>query len=133
MEVIEADGTMNALAGQDLSGLDRFAARKVAVEKLKELGVAGEGRALHEQRRLQRARGCADRAAPERAMVPEISERAEVAGVRGDGRDEVLSRALGEGVRPLDDRHSGLVHQPPALVGASDSGVDASSSTGIEH
>src|SRR3954447_23401765 len=38
MEVIEADGKMNALAGQDLNGLDRFAARKIAVEKLKELG-----------------------------------------------------------------------------------------------
>src|SRR5690242_4472837 len=38
VEVIEADGKMNALAGQDLNGLDRFAARKVAVEKLKELG-----------------------------------------------------------------------------------------------
>jgi len=38
VEVIEADGKMNVLAGQDLNGLDRFAARKVAVEKLKELG-----------------------------------------------------------------------------------------------
>ncbi len=38
VEVIEADGKMNALAGQDLNGLDRFAARKMAVEKLKELG-----------------------------------------------------------------------------------------------
>jgi valyl-tRNA synthetase len=37
VEVIEADGKMNALAGQDLNGLDRFAARKIAVEKLKEL------------------------------------------------------------------------------------------------
>src|SRR5437867_9253750 len=38
VDVIEADGKMNALAGQDLNGLDRFAARKIAVEKLKELG-----------------------------------------------------------------------------------------------
>ena len=38
VEVIEADGKMNALAGQDLNGLDRFAARKLAVEKLTELG-----------------------------------------------------------------------------------------------
>src|SRR4051812_17507777 len=38
VEVIEADGKMNALAGQDLNGLDRFAARKIAVENLKELG-----------------------------------------------------------------------------------------------
>jgi valyl-tRNA synthetase len=39
VEVIEADGKMNALAGQDLNGLERFAARKIAVEKLKELGA----------------------------------------------------------------------------------------------
>jgi valyl-tRNA synthetase len=38
-EVINANGTMNDAAGQDLKGLDRFKARKVAVEKLKELGA----------------------------------------------------------------------------------------------
>jgi valyl-tRNA synthetase len=38
-EVINANGTMNDAAGQDLKGLDRFKARKVAVEKLTELGV----------------------------------------------------------------------------------------------
>jgi len=37
-EVINADGTMNDAAGVDLKGLDRFKARKVAVEKLTELG-----------------------------------------------------------------------------------------------
>jgi valyl-tRNA synthetase len=39
VEVIEADGKMNALAGQDLAGLERFAARKIAAEKLRELGA----------------------------------------------------------------------------------------------
>jgi valyl-tRNA synthetase len=38
IEVITADGHMNDLAGADLKGLDRFKARKVAVEKLTELG-----------------------------------------------------------------------------------------------
>jgi valyl-tRNA synthetase len=38
-EVINADGTMNDAAGEDLKGLDRFKARKVAVEKLTELGT----------------------------------------------------------------------------------------------
>jgi valyl-tRNA synthetase len=33
------DATMNALAGTDLQGLDRFKARKLAVEKLTELGA----------------------------------------------------------------------------------------------
>jgi valyl-tRNA synthetase len=39
IEVITADGHMNDLAGVDLKGLDRFKARKVAVEKLTELGA----------------------------------------------------------------------------------------------
>jgi valyl-tRNA synthetase len=39
IEVIAADGTMNAQAGRDLSGLERFEARKAAVEKLKVLGL----------------------------------------------------------------------------------------------
>ena len=38
IEVITANGHMNDLAGADLNGLDRFKARKIAVEKLTELG-----------------------------------------------------------------------------------------------
>ncbi|MBI1175983.1 valine--tRNA ligase [bacterium] len=38
IEVINADGTMNDLAGKDLTGLDRFKARKAAAEKLTEIG-----------------------------------------------------------------------------------------------
>jgi len=39
VDIMNPDATMNALAGTDLNGLDRFKARKVASEKLKELGV----------------------------------------------------------------------------------------------
>ena len=39
VEVINADGTMNDLAGADLQSQDRFKARKLAAEKLKELGL----------------------------------------------------------------------------------------------
>jgi valyl-tRNA synthetase len=39
VDVINANGTMNDLAGEGLAGLDRFEARSVAVEKLKELGA----------------------------------------------------------------------------------------------
>ncbi len=38
IEILRADGVMNEAAGADLQGLDRFKARKVAAEKLKELG-----------------------------------------------------------------------------------------------
>jgi len=44
VEVINADGTMNDLAGADLRGLDRFKARKVAEEKLTELGALVEAK-----------------------------------------------------------------------------------------
>ena len=39
IEVIDAKGHMNDAAGADLRGLDRFKARKVAMEKLTELGA----------------------------------------------------------------------------------------------
>ncbi len=42
IEVINADGSMNSLAGIALAGLDRFKARKVASELLKEQGVLVE-------------------------------------------------------------------------------------------
>ena len=42
IEVINADGSMNSLAGTALAGLDRFKARKVASELLKEQGVLVE-------------------------------------------------------------------------------------------
>ena len=39
IEMINADGTMNQYAGKALAGLDRFKARKVAVELLKALNI----------------------------------------------------------------------------------------------
>ena len=39
VDIMNPDATMNELAGSDLRGLDRFEARKVAVEKLKALGA----------------------------------------------------------------------------------------------
>ena len=39
IEVIAADGTMNALAGADFEGMDRFHARKHAVARLEEMGL----------------------------------------------------------------------------------------------
>ena len=39
IDVLESDGKLNALAGPDLAGLDRFAGRKKAAELLKERGA----------------------------------------------------------------------------------------------
>ncbi|HEU5123832.1 MAG TPA: valine--tRNA ligase [Verrucomicrobiae bacterium] len=42
IDIMNPNGTMNDLAGESLAGLDRFEARKVSVERLKELGVLVE-------------------------------------------------------------------------------------------
>lgn len=39
IDIMNPDGTMNALAGTDLAGTDRFVARKKSVELLRELGL----------------------------------------------------------------------------------------------
>lgn len=39
IEVIDHDGRINALGGEDLAGLDRFEARKAAVKKLESMGL----------------------------------------------------------------------------------------------
>ena len=42
LDIMNPDGTMNFIAGKDLEGLDRFKARKIAVEKLRETEVLVE-------------------------------------------------------------------------------------------
>ena len=39
VDIMNPDGTMNELAGEDFAGLDRFEARVEALEKLRELGI----------------------------------------------------------------------------------------------
>ena len=39
VEVLNADGTLNALAGEDFAGMERFQAREKAAQKLRELGL----------------------------------------------------------------------------------------------
>src|SRR5208283_3640969 len=39
IDIMNPNGSMNDLAGQSLAGLDRFEARAIAVERLKELGA----------------------------------------------------------------------------------------------
>src|SRR5205814_6141432 len=45
IDIMNPDGSMNELAGQDLKGMDRFKARKVAAERLQALGVLVKGEA----------------------------------------------------------------------------------------
>ena len=39
IEVIDCDGKLNRLAGEEFNGMDRFQARKIAAQKLEELGL----------------------------------------------------------------------------------------------
>src|SRR5437667_5038285 len=67
IDVMNPDATMNALAGADLVGLDRFKARKVAAEKLKELG------ALEKEEPYQSNIGYSERA--DVPIEPRLSEQ----------------------------------------------------------
>ena len=88
--------------------------------------------AARKQRWIQRAQRSADRAAPERAMVFALSENEGSARRGARPSDSVLSPALGKGLRAMAGEHSGLVHQPPDLVGPSDSGVVSKPESEIE-
>jgi valyl-tRNA synthetase len=39
IDVLNPDGTLNALAGEEFAGMDRFKARKIAAKKLEEMGL----------------------------------------------------------------------------------------------
>ena len=62
VDVMNPDGTLNALAGEEFDGMDRFEARKKADGKIERPGIAGPGRGLPEQCWIQRERRGADRA-----------------------------------------------------------------------
>jgi valyl-tRNA synthetase len=65
--------------------MDRFAARKVAVEKLKELGALEKEEPYENKIGFSQRARVPDRAALERAMVFESIQRGAIQGVRGAG------------------------------------------------
>ncbi len=67
VDIMNPDGTMNGLAGPDLAGTDRFKARKIAAEKLKELG------ALEKEEPYQNNVGFSERA--DVPIEPRLSEQ----------------------------------------------------------
>src|ERR1700720_4003599 len=56
-------------------------------------------------------------------MVSALSKDEGSARCRAGSSDSFLSRALGKGLRTMAREHSGLVDQPPGLVGTSDTGL----------
>ena len=124
IDVLHPNGTINCPGVPELDGLDRFDARKKAAEMLAESGLLAKEEPHESTVGIQRARRRADRAAPERTMVPEVSAcRGSARRGRRERRDSFPSRALGDGLPALAGEHPGLVHQPPALVGTSHPGV----------
>ncbi len=67
IDILNPDATVNAAGGKDLAGLDRFKARKVAVEKLNELGL------LEKEEPYQNNVGYSQRA--EVPIEPRLSEQ----------------------------------------------------------
>ena len=108
----------------ELDGLDRFVARKKAAEMLAESGL------LAKEEPHESTVGFSERAGV--PIEPRLSEQwflkyPRVAGSARGGRtgesDSFSPGALGSGLPTLAGEHSGLVHQPPALVGPSHSGL----------
>jgi valyl-tRNA synthetase len=115
IDVMNPDGTMNDLAGMDLKGLDRFQARKVAAEKLRELD------ALEKEEPYTNNVGFSERA--DVPIEPRLSEQwflkypsveqAKASVASGDERSAGLrSGALMEtgDSRRAGDRRSGKMH-----------------------
>ncbi len=86
--------------------------------------IAREERELHAQRAHQRPLEESGRAAGQRAVV---REDASAGGARDRGREErrahLQARALDQGLSRLARERARLVHQPPAVVGASHPGL----------
>ena len=99
LDILNADATLNELAGPELAGMDRFDARKKAIELLRESGalVAEERRTSHQL--LPERSGRADRAAPPPGSSGCAYPRVEGGRVRRARRDHPFpSRGAGQGV-----------------------------------
>ena len=130
IDVLHPNGRINCPGVPELDGLDRFVARKKAAELLAERGL------LAKEEPHESTVGFSERAGV--PIEPRLSEQwflkyprvAEArAAVGPSGCDSVSPRALGNGLPALAGEHSGLVHQPPALVGPSHSGLVSEAGT----
>ena len=123
IDVLHPDGRINCPAVPELDGLDRFDARKKAAELLTERGL------LAKEEPHENTVGFSERAGV--PIEPRLSEQwflrypktAEALAVVRDHLIRFFPVALGKSLRAMAGEHSGLVHQPPDLVGPSDTGV----------
>ena len=123
MDVLHPDGRINCPAVPELDGLDRFEARTKAAELLQKNGL------LSRSEPYENNVGFSDRS--DVPIEPRLSEQwflrypktKEALAVVREHLDPLFSRALGKGLRPMAGEHSGLVYQPPGLVGPPDTGL----------
>ena len=131
LDVLHPDGRINCPAVPEFDGLDRFEARKKAAEFLQENGL------LAKAEPYENNVGFSDRS--EVPIEPRLSEQwflrypktKEALAVVRDHLIRFFPAALGESLRAMAGEHSGLVHQPPGLVGPSHPGVVSQSEARI--
>ena len=123
LDILNADATLNELAGPELAGMDRFAARKKAAELLRASGALIGEEAYQNNVGYSERADVPDRTPPHMAVVAALSKGR--GGQVGCSRrpHPLPSRALVQGLPPLAREHPGLVHQPAALVGSPDTGL----------
>ena len=119
IEVIDCDGKLNHLSGDEFNGMDRFQARKVAAQKLEEIGL------LIEREPYENIVGFSERG--DVPIEPRLSEQ----WFLKYPKVEEAKRAVEKGIINFHpDRwkktylhwlrtNPGLVHKSPALVGPS--------------
>lgn len=122
IDVLNPDGTMNELAGEEFAGLDRFEARKIAAAKLAEMGL------LVKEEDYMNKVGFSERAdvpieprlSLQWFLIP-IRPRSQTGGARW--RDHIWPERWTKNLPPLAGKYSGLVHLPAVVVGPPHSGM----------
>ena len=124
INIFTPEARLNERAPERLRGLDRFEARARIVEELTQAGLVERV----EPHKLMTPRG--DRSGA--VIEPYLTNSGMCALHRwptaaiGGGRVRpraLRARQLGQDLLPVDAQHSGLVHQPAALVGSPHSGL----------
>ena len=114
---------MTEAAGEDFDGMDRMEARKAVVEELTEQGLLLKTEDyVHNVGYSQRSHVPIEPYLSEQWFLKYPSVEPSTKAVE-EGRIDVPSRALEQDLLALDAEPAGLVHQPPALVGAPGAGV----------
>ena len=109
IDIMHPNGHMNELAGADLNGLDRFKARKVAVEKLTELG------SLEKEEPYTNNVGYSERA--DVPIEPRLSEQWFLKYPSVEKSRACVEQESSAGVPPAEAKGEAVAGETPALQG----------------